>query len=137
MPGYISKFSTAFYFNISTQIFCILFICFVYDGILWLIYFRIFCSKNLITFDNTYLISYRFHCIDIFHIKLRFCETLTVIKSVTRDLLIESLYKFITIKCWFARYLNIWFKLVWIQMFCIFRLVFLRLRPHWYFHGSN
>ena len=94
LPGYISKYSTAFYFHILTQIFC-----FVYDGLLRLIYFRMFYSKNLTTFDNTYLISCWFHCVNV---KLTFCETLTVINSVTRILMIESLYNFRTIKCWFT-----------------------------------
>ena len=31
LPGYISKHLTAFYLHISTQIFCILLICFVFD----------------------------------------------------------------------------------------------------------
>ena len=105
LPSYIFKYSKAFYFHISTQIFCILFICFVYDGLLWSIYFRMFCSKNLITFDNAYLISCWFHCVDI---KRRFYETLTVTNSVTTILLIKSLYNVRTIKCWFALYLDMY-----------------------------
>ena len=34
LPGYILKHLTAFYFHISIQIFCTLFICFVFDGLL-------------------------------------------------------------------------------------------------------
>ena len=33
-------------------------------------------------------------CVDIFYIKFRFCETFTVVNSVTRILLIETLCKF-------------------------------------------
>ena len=33
-----------------------------------------------------------FHCVDIFYIKFRFCETVTIIHSVTRILLIETQY---------------------------------------------
>ena len=38
-------------------------------------------------------------CVDMFYIKFTFCETFTVINSVTRILLIETLHKFRTIKC--------------------------------------
>ena len=40
------------------------------------------------------------------NIKFRFCETFTVINSVIRILLIETLYKLRTIKCWFSLYLH-------------------------------
>ena len=33
-----------------------------------------------------------FHCVDIFYIKFRFCETVTIIHSVTRVFLIETQY---------------------------------------------
>ena len=52
------------------------------------------------TFDYFWkhmLLSCWFHCVDIFYIKLRFCETCTVINSVTRTLLIETLPKFRTL----------------------------------------
>ena len=77
------------------------FICFVFNCLLQLIYFRTFCSKHSITFKNTYLLSCWFHCVDIFYNKFRLCETLKVINSVTRFSLIETLCKFSTIKCWF------------------------------------
>ena len=72
------------------------------DGLLQSICFWMFCSKHSITFENTYLLSCWFHCVDIFYIKFRFRETFTVINSVTRILLIETLYKFRTIMCWFT-----------------------------------
>ena len=65
-PGYV------LYFHISIQIFCNLFICLVFDGLLQSIYFRMFCSKHWLTFD-TYLLSCRFHCLDIFYINFRSC----------------------------------------------------------------
>ena len=36
-----------------------------------------FWCKNSITFD-TYLLSCRFHCVDIFYVKFRSCETFTI-----------------------------------------------------------
>ena len=45
-------FLTALYYHISLQIFCNLFICLVFDGLLQSIYFRMFCSKESITFDT-------------------------------------------------------------------------------------
>ena len=41
--------------------------------------FRMFCLKHSITFENTYILSCWFHCVDIFYIKFRSCETWTVI----------------------------------------------------------
>ena len=38
-----------------------------------------------------YICIYIYH---IYYIKFRFCKTLTVVNSVTRILLIETLYKF-------------------------------------------
>ena len=64
-----------------------------------------FCSKNSINFENMYLLSCWFHCADIFYVKFRFCETPAVINSVTRILLVETPYKFRTIRCWFTLYL--------------------------------
>ena len=55
-----------------------------------------------------YLISCWFQCVNIFYIRFRFCETFTVVNSVARILLIEILYKFRTIKCWFTPYLNMY-----------------------------
>ena len=77
------------YFHISIQIFCNLFICLVFDGLLQSIYFRMFCSKHSITFD-TYLQSCRFHCVDIFYISFRSCETFTVTNSEAILLLVET-----------------------------------------------
>ena len=56
--------------------------CLVFYGLLQSIYFRIFGSKHSITFD-TYLLSCRFHCVDIFYINFRSCETFTVTNSGT------------------------------------------------------
>ena len=77
LPGYVLYFLTTLYFHISIWIFCNLFICLVFDGLLQSIYFRMCCSKHSITFD-TNLLSCRFHCIDIFYINFRSCETFTV-----------------------------------------------------------
>ena len=87
----------ALYFQISIWIFYTLSICLVFDGLSQSIYFRIFFSKLWITFENMYLLSCWFHCDDIFYIKLRFCETCTIANSVTRILLIETLFNFRTL----------------------------------------
>ena len=52
----------------------------LFGGFLQSIYFRMFCSKHSITFDK-YLLSCWFHCVDIFYINFRCCETLTVTNS--------------------------------------------------------
>ena len=39
--------------------------------------FRMFWCKHSITFD-TCLLSCRFHCVDIFYVKFRSCETFTI-----------------------------------------------------------
>ena len=90
-------FLTALYFHISVRIFCNLFICLVFDGLLQSIYFRMFCSKHSITFD-TYLLSCRFHCVDIFYINFRSCETFTVTNSGAILLLTEIPSNFKNIK---------------------------------------
>ena len=61
-------FPNSFVFPYSIRIFCNLFICLVFDGLLQSICFWMFCSKHSITFD-TYLLSCQFHCVDIFYIK--------------------------------------------------------------------
>ena len=106
-----SKRSTYVYLHVSSRIFYTLFICFVLDNLLESICFRMFCSKHSITFKNRYVISCWFHCVDIFYIKFRFYETFTVIHSVTRMLLIETQYKFVTSKCWFTLCLHMSYKL--------------------------
>ena len=103
LPGYVLYFLTALYFHILIQIFCNLFICLVFDGLLQSICFRMFCSKHSITFD-TYLLSCRFHCVDIFYINFRSCETFTITNSGAILLLIETLSNFRTMKCWFILY---------------------------------
>ena len=55
-------------------------ICLVFDGLLQLISFQMFCSKHSITFD-TYLLSCRFYCVDISYINFRSCETFTITNS--------------------------------------------------------
>ena len=97
-PGYVLHFLTALYFHISIRIFCNLFICLVFDGLLQSIYFRMFSSKHSITFD-TYLLSCQFHCVDIFYINFRSCETFTVTNSGGILLLIETPSNFKNIKC--------------------------------------
>ena len=107
LPGYVLYFLTALYFHISIRIFCNLFICLVFDGLLQSICFRMFCSKHSITFD-TYLLSCRFHCVDIFYINFRSCETFTITNSGAILLLIETLSNFRTMKCWFILYLQMY-----------------------------
>ena len=84
-----------------------LFICFLSDD-----YFVINLFSNVLfqTFDYFWqnVSCCWFYCVDIFHIKLRFCGTLTVINFLTRILLIEALYKFRTIKCWLTLYLHMY-----------------------------
>ena len=93
-----------FYLYCLMQIFCTLFICFALDGLLQSIRFRMFCSKHLINFGNASLCC----CVGILYIKFKLSETFTVINSLTRILLIGTLYKFRTIKCWFTLYLHIY-----------------------------
>ena len=78
-------------FRISVWIFCTQFICLVFSGLFRSTCFQMFCSKHPITFENTYLISCWFHCIEKLCIKFRFCETFTVTNFVTRILLIETM----------------------------------------------
>ena len=76
--GFVFPYSFVFpYFN--SNIFY-LFICLVFDDLLQSIYYRMFCSKHSITFDM-YLLSRWFHCVDIFYIKFRSCETFIVANS--------------------------------------------------------
>ena len=117
LPGYV------LYFHFSIRIFCNLFICLVFDGLSMV--------KHSITFD-TYLLSCRFHCVDIFNINFRSCETFTLTNSGAILLLIETLSNFRTMKCWFILYLQ-----MQIQMFSLSCVVFLRLKFHWYVYGSN
>ena len=73
----------------------------------WFIYFRKFFFHKFDYFWNQVpILNYWFHCVDIFYIKFRFCETLTVISFVTRNLLIETLCKLRTSMCWFTLYLH-------------------------------
>ena len=72
LPGYISNHLTALYFSISISIFSTqLIFWYLFDGLLQSICFRMFCSKHSITFENTYLVSCWFHCVDILYIKFR------------------------------------------------------------------
>ena len=70
--------------HISIRIFWNLFTSFVFNSLLESIWVRMFCSKHLITFEKTYLKSYRFHCVERFYIKSSLGETFTVISSMTR-----------------------------------------------------
>ena len=65
----------------------------VFDGLLQLIDFRMFCSKHSITFD-TYLLSCLFHCVDIFYINFRYWETFTVTNSGAILSLTETPFNF-------------------------------------------
>ena len=89
-------------------LFVCLFVCLLFNGLLQSICYRMFSSKHSITFEKTYLLSCWFDCVDIFYIKFRFCETFTEINSVTRTLLIETLSKFRTVKCWFTLYIHMY-----------------------------
>ena len=72
LPGYISNHLTALYFSISISIFSTqLIFWYLFDGLLQSICFRMFCSKHSITFENMYLVSCWFHCVDILYIKFR------------------------------------------------------------------
>ena len=86
-------FPNSFVFSCLNSNICNLFMCLVFDGLLQSIYFRIFCSKHSITFD-TYLLSCPFHCIDIFYINFRSCETFTISNSGAILLLIETPFNF-------------------------------------------
>ena len=106
LPGYVLYFPTVWYFHISIRIFCNPFICLVFDGLLQSICFRMYCSKHSIAFD-TYLLSCRFQCVDIFYINFRSSETFgAVINSASILLLIETLSNFKARKCWFILYLQ-------------------------------
>ena len=107
LPGYVLYFLTALYFHISIRIFCNLFICLVFDGLLQSICFRMFCSKHSITFD-TYLLSCQFHWVYMFYINFRSSETFTITNSGGILLLIETLSNFRTMKCWFILYLQMY-----------------------------
>ena len=134
LPSYVLYFLTALHFHISIRIFCNLFICLVFDGLLQSICFRMFCSKHSITFD-TYLLSCRFHRVDIFYINFRSCETLTITNSEAIHLLIETLSNYEMLVYHISA--NVRFRLVQIQMLSISRLGFLPFTFHWYLHGSN
>ena len=123
LPGYVLYFVTVLYFHIWIWIFYNLFISLVFDGLLQSIFFRMFCSKHSITFV-TYLLSCRFHCVDIFYINFRFCKTFTITNSGAILLLIETLSSFRTMRCWFILYLQmqLCFRLLHIQTFAISRL---------------
>ena len=69
LPGHILYFLTALFFHVSIRISCTLFICLLFNGPLKLIYFRMFCSKHSITFENMYRLNFYFQCVDIFYIK--------------------------------------------------------------------
>ena len=75
--------------------FVYLLICFVLDNLLQSICFQMFCSKISIAFENTYLLSRLFHCVDVSYIEFRSCKTFTAITSVAKMLLIEAPYEFI------------------------------------------
>ena len=75
----------------------------------FVLYSLVFCFKRLITFENAYLLYSWLH-----YIKIRFCEIFTVTNSVTRILLMETLHKFRTIKCWFSLYLHMYTNVLYI-----------------------
>ena len=68
-------------------------------------YFRMFCSKRSIAFENMYQLNCWFRCVDIFSIKFRFWKTYEVANSVNRILSIKTMPNVKTIKevkCWFT-----------------------------------
>ena len=74
-------------------------------------YFRMFCCKHLITFENIYQPSCWFHCVDVFYIKFRLFETYKAANYVTEKLLIETLSNFRTtkeVRCWFKLYFHMY-----------------------------
>ena len=85
-----------FFLYILIRIFCTLFI--LYSMVLcnWLV-FECFVQKIQLFFKNTYLLSYWFHCVDIFYMKFKSFNVFTVINSLTKTLLIEILHKFRTV----------------------------------------
>ena len=104
LPFYILYILTALYFHFLIQIFCTLFICLIFNGLLQLFFFFVFFFNVLFRvidyFGKTYLLlSCWFHCVDIFYIKFIFFETFTETYSVTKLLLIETLSNFRNIKC--------------------------------------
>ena len=100
-----------FYLHILIQIFCTLLIFFCAR-----LSFAIDLLSNVLfqAFDYFWkhvfskLLISSFHCVDIFCVKLRFCETFLVVNFVKRILLIEALYKFRAIKRWFTLYLHMY-----------------------------
>ena len=101
-------FPNSFYFHIAILIFRTLFICLVFRGLLQSLYFQKLCTKHSITFENMWILSCWFHCVDVFYIKFRFGETHRVTNSVTRILIIETLPNIRTIKSWFTIYIHIY-----------------------------
>ena len=94
-PSYVLYFLAALYFSSNILYFVH---CLVFNSLLQSICFRMICSKHSITFD-AYLLSCWFHCVDIFYIKFRSCETFTVTNFGPILLMIETLSSFKTIKC--------------------------------------
>ena len=47
-----------FYLHSSIRLFCTLFNCFVLDGLLQSICYRMFCSKHSIIFEKTYVLTF-------------------------------------------------------------------------------
>ena len=84
------------FYGISIQIFCSLLCSFVLYSMVFCnrLVFECFVPNIWLLFENMYLLSCWFHCVEIFYIKFRFCEAFTIINSVTRILLIETLYKY-------------------------------------------
>ena len=137
LTGYILYFPTALYFQISIRIFRNLFIWFVFDGLLQSICFRMFCSKQSISFD-TYLLICGFHYVDIFYINFRSCETFIITNYGAIILLIKTLSNFKNYEMSiYPIPANVCFRLVQIQMFSVSRLAFLRFTFYWYLHRSN
>ena len=97
------------------MVFCIQFVFECFQCI-WVFDF----SKHLITFEIMYLIRYWSQCVDIYCIKFRFCETLTVINSMTKTISIELLYKYRTINLrrkFFARIILTWINFYGFHVF--------------------
>ena len=87
-----------FYLRLSIWMFCVLIICpklivFCNQPV-----FKPIVQKQSITSENTHLLTCEHQHVDIFHIKLRLCESFTVTNSVTRTSLTEILRKWKTTK---------------------------------------
>ena len=107
-PHIRKVFNSIFWFNMhSIHLFCAwFFIIDLFSNIQYSVECSIFPNILLNLQSRTQKVVH-LYCVDIFCNKVRFYETFTFINSKTRILLIETLYKFRTIKCGSALYLQV------------------------------